>query len=612
MSVSAITPILATGNPFVDTGLYAVRARASEIDDGADNELTPQLMERVLADGKWLAQKNRQLNSFFMVSGTNSLLVNPSSNKWMYKTGERGYLDERDEGWQAYLQTLMRLRDDALNPPPDAPLDCESCGERPATRVLERVGRDYFPLAGSLGNDAQALPAASRSPHICSLCLLAIQWLPLGAIMFNGNLACFQFTDSLLSYQFVKDTYHETISRLESAKLKDKVTVPGSKEGATPAAQFLIERMRKLQHDKVMLNLPPYITLNIWQFTNSGANPDCRVTEIHNPALQFLWEAARTHYNEIKELLRREDSKKPGTHLLTAIESQRDYAGFYPQKKARAGAEVASKSLYELYQIHVLGRPLVALRVAERLAVLVYKKLSEGSKDEKKLLAALLKENPRWSKDPTIRTLLRRQVTEAVGEGYFTLEEYVRLFPAANLNELAAPTPEAAQQFWREPGRAVRGTTDGWDVFWFYLHHAEGDAKNESGESEQATTALELDGDLAMFTNPKIQTFARDLFDYYLERQGGEDKARGLRYINRYILEKFKRGKITNGDLRRWFCLLAETQPDYRCEDWDALCRDEQGRDAIGELRFQFRLEMANLYREAQQTSAPAEATARS
>jgi CRISPR-associated protein (Cas_CXXC_CXXC). len=591
--------ILPTGNPFVDTGLYTMQARASDLRDGEPvDSLTPQLVEEVLGDGIWLAQANRQLNSFFMVC-TNSALVNSSTNKWMYETKQRGHLDDRDEGWKIYIQTLMRLRDEFLTLPSDAKLDCESCGDRPATSILDRIGRDYFPLAGSLGNDAQALPAASRSPRVCALCLLAIQWLPLGAIMFNGSLACFQFTDHRLSFYFVRDTYRETRSRLEMARTEDKVLVPGSRQGATPATLFLIERMRQLQQDRVMLNLPTYISLNIWAFSNSGANPDCKITEIENPALQFLWKAARIHYTEVQNLLKREDPKKPNTHLLTAIESQRDYAGFYSQKARKEASEqqLTSKSLYELYQIHVLARPLTALRVAERLASQIHIRLNSGDKNEKKLLAVVLKENPRWIKDRTVRMSLRRYFAKLAEEEKFTLDEYARLFPAANLTEAAVSAPEQAKHIWREPGNAIRISSDGWDVFWFYLHHA----NQSTATSHSDEAAIRTDGDLIMFTNPKIRTFAHDIFNYFLERHGGADRSRGLRYIKRYLVDGFARGKITIGDLRSWFCKLAERQPEYRCEDWDALCRDEQGREATGELRFQLRLEIANLYREAQQ-----------
>lgn len=594
-----------TGNPFVDTGIFAMQAHASKLHGNKEiNALTPELVAEVLGNGetfgRWLAKANRQLNSFFMVC-TNSALVNSSTNKKLYKTNQRGFLDEEDTGWKDYLETLKRLHYELSNPSDeDAPI-CESCGERAATNVLTRVGRDFFPLAGSLGNDAQALPAASRAPRVCALCLIAIQWVPLGAIMFSGRLACFQFTEPILTQYFVEDTYRETRKRLDAASINDKVLAPGSQEGATPAARLLIERMRRLQEDREDMSLPPNVTLNIWAFSNTGASPDCEVFEINHPALQFLWEAAKYHYTEISDLLKREDSKKPATHLLTAIERKVDYSGFYPRKsgKGEAKAKLASTQLYELYQTRILARSHIALEAAKRLAALAHARLSSADKKEQKLLTQILKENPRWTKDRDTRVALRRLIAKFAEEGCFTLELYAHLVPAANLEQLQDATPESARVLWGEPGAAVRPTSQGWDLVWFYLHHAANGTLDASAQDAIQTT--DTDEDLAMFTNPKIKQFAQDVFASQLERRGGEDRKRGLAFIKRNIVDGFGRGKITVGTLRGWFSQLAETQPYYTNEDWDALCRDEQGREAMNELRFQMRLEIANLYRNAVQ-----------
>lgn len=603
-TTTSLATIQPTGNPFVDTGLYAMLARAEELyPDSPPEELTPELVKEVFGDGRWLAQANRQVNSFFMVC-LNSALVNPSSNKRMKHC--RGELHEEDEGWKQYLSVLSKLQDELLLPSSGAQVMCESCGDRPATQLpeLHRIGRDYFPLAGSLGNDAQALPAASRSPRICAFCLLAIQWLPLGAQMYNGKLACFQFTDSQLSYFAVQNSFAETMSRLGMAKTCDKVLVPGTGEGARQAALFLLEQMRRLQQEKNLNNLPPHVTLNIWSFSNSGADPDCEIAEVPNPALSFLWEAARNHLRELQDFLKREDPKKTQTHLLNCIERGRDYKGFYPAKRKKGeDAPIASKPLYELYQTQVIGRSTQALSAAERLALIVYEELSTGDakeqKKKQKTLAALFKESPRWAKDQTIRTELKRLCADLAEAGQLTLDDYVCLFPAATLNQTDDLSSSGLETFWYEPGRAVRASRDGWDVFWFYLHHAA--RKSESAQKAEARSisTSETGGNLAMFTSPKIRSFAGDVFDLYLAEKGGKDKQRGLEWIKKNILEKFRRNEITVGTLRQWFSRLAEIKPGYQNEDWDALCRDEQGREVTGELRFQFRLEMANLYRVA-------------
>lgn len=593
-----------TGNPFVDTGIFAMQAHAStEHGNKAVDDLTPEVVTDVMNDkdgfGRWLAKSNRQLNSFFMVC-TNSALVNSSTNKKLYKTGQRGFLDEEDTGWKDYLETLKRLHDELRSEPDvDAPV-CESCGERPATKVLSRVGRDFFPLAGSLGNDAQALPAGSRAPRVCPLCLIAIQWLPLGGIMLSGRLACLQFTEPMLSQHFVENTYRKIRERLDQSPISQKVLVPGSGEGATSTAQVLIDMMRQLQKDR---NDPGYklskdVTLNIWAFSNSGASPDCEVIEIHNPALQFLWEAAQLHYTEISDLLKGEDSKKSATHLLSAIERGSDYGGFYPRKSGKSVTKPASLALYELYQTRILKRSRVALEAARNLATLIYERLTSGDKKEQKFLAQILKENPRWVKDRQVRVDLRKQIAAFAEEGHFSFAQYAHLFPAANLEGIENLTPDNASKVWQEKGAAARPTIHGWAAFWFYLHHAEnGTLKTDS---QTATQTTDMKEDVAMFTNPEIQRFAQDVFAMQLEHRGGEDRKRGLTYVKRYIVDGFTRGKITNATLRNWFSLLAETKPEgYANKDFDALCRDETGREAINEMRFQMRLEIANLYRNA-------------
>lgn len=597
-----------TGNPFVDTGLLTLQAHTSK-QRGLKSAmpLSPELVAEAMNDeegfGRWLAKANRQLNSFFMVC-TNSALSNPSTNKSLKDKKELGLLAEEDSGWKDYLETLRRLQEELLEGcDNDSPI-CESCGERPATNVLKRVGRDFFPLAGSLGNDAQALPAASRAPRVCALCLIAIQWLPLGGILFNGKLACFQFTEPTLSQRFVENTYRQNLSRLATAKVKDKVQAYGSKQGATSAALILLDLMMRLHEDISDYELREDTSLNIWAFSNSGASPDCEVFEVHNPALQFLWQAAIKHYTEISELLKREDPKKSASHLLSAIESGTDYNGFYPHKpsKNELGVKPASSQLYELYQTRILKRAPATLKAAQFLAALVFEQLSVGEKKDNKALKAdqkfleqILKENPRWSKDAQVRIDLRKRIAKFAEAGRFTHEQYVRLFPAANVANAEHLSLEQAHELWSQKGSAVRVTNQGWDLFWFYLHHIANGTLNFNDQAvEQSTDVSE---DLAMFTNPKIQQFARDFFAMQLERRGGKDRERGLKFIKSNILDGFARRQILVRTLRDWFCEMAKEKDGYKGEDWDALCRDEQGHDAIGELLFQMRLELANLYR---------------
>lgn len=588
-----------TGNPFVDTGLFIMQAHASRLKNGRPVDPTkPEDLREVMNDenARWLAKANQQLNSFFRLRRRSSALVNLGTHKNFNDIKQHGRLDEQEAGWKSYLTTLANLRDELLNETnAGAPL-CESCGERPATKVVERVTRSYFPLASSPGREMPAGPAGNRALLVCPLCLIAIQWLPLGATVFNGKLACVQFTEPMLTQSFVADTYQKVRKKVETLESSARVLTVDRAPNAMPAAQILIAGMRRVKEEKADYVLPEHVTLKIWTFANLSLRPDCEVYEIHNPALQFLWEAAQHHAEEISALLEHEDPKKPASHLLPTIERQIDYSGFYPHKAGKGWTAPASPALYELYQTRIRAHSPQAIAVAKHLAALTHARLAAGDKKEQKLLAQVLKENPRWAKDKHVRAKLRKLIVTFAEEGQLTLEMYASLFPAANRESLSSVTRESVRELWRRPGAAVRATCQGWDIFWFYLHHAANATLHDG--AWRALPAGHLDEDFIMFTNPRIQQFARHVFAMQLERRGSADPQRGLTYIKRHIVDAFSHGKITNLTLRHWFCLLAETHPEYGNEDFDALCRDEEGHEATDEMRFQMRLEMVNLYRE--------------
>lgn len=607
-----------TGNPFVDTGIFSILAHVgAKRGDVILDELTPEILAEAMGEGedfgKWLAKANRQLNAFSSTC-LNSSLVNSANNPFFNKHKQYGVLDDRDKGWKLYLETLEKLHKELLRTDVDnnSKPFCESCGDRPATEILDSVGRDFFPLAGSLGNDAQALPAASRAPRVCGLCLIAVQWLPLGAMIFGGKLACFQFTEAKLSQFVVEKIYRENKSLLDVTKVSEKTASYGAGKGATPVALLLLETMRKLHSDKKRENLPRGTSLNIWAFSNFGPDPFCEVIEINNPSLQFLWKVATEDklIAELVEILRRENPKTPYLHLLTAVENKTDYFSFYPQfdKKGVKQASSASPKLFEIFQMQVLRREMSSLNTARRLADLLYQEFSDNEIQEipaekkKKLFEQILKENPRRAKDRQVRSDLRRQIAEFAENGKLTLDDYVQLFPATNFDGIVNLNQEKAQKIWRSEGAAVRSSNYGWDLVWFYLHYL-----NEKKTGFELPETIELiREELVMFTNPKIQEFARDVFNKTLEERGGKDTKRGLDFIKRNIVDGFSRGKIGLRDVRGWWARLAEKESAesknreierYTNEEWDFMCRNERGQNEISEMLFQFRIEIANLYR---------------
>lgn len=584
-----------TGNPFVDTGILTIKSHlAKENLISSEEDLTTENIKMALETegdfGRWLAKANRQLKSFFMVVGTNSSLVNPSNNKRMNKSKNYGFLDDEDTGWKSYVGKLAELSSELISNDElaeDAIL-CESCGERPATNVVESIGRDYFPLAGSIGSDAQALPAASRSPKICSLCLIAVQWLPLGTCVFNRGLACFQFTEPQLSEDMTQSIYDQNRQKLETSKISERIPILFSSEdaktrsGGGSLGVLLLERIRELNEKRHRNNLPESVSLNIWVFSNAGQSADCAVYEIPNPSLQFFWEGLK-QYTDLNRILQREDLRKPATHLLAAIEQQKEYFGFYPQKpkKNQTKSEIATIKLFELYQTKVLRRPQIALDAAKLFARLAHEKLAAESatdKKQKKFFEQILKENPRSTKDQNIRVGLRKMLVGFAEAGKIKLDHYVALFPAANVQDIANLTPEKAARVWRtyqtgeQPkGEAIRRTSKGWDLFWFYFHHAENGTLDSDSRAWFENSLS--DEEIAMFTNPKVKEFAADVFEMIMMRRGANDPNKGLERIKKDVVDNFARGKISATTLRDWFALLSKSKDGYTNEDWDSTLR---------------------------------------
>ncbi len=385
-----------TGNPWVDGGLAVIVAKA-----GKENveHLTKADLDALVSDGVWLAKANRQLKTFTMVVGVNSPLTNPS-------------LKKNDKGFKQYCEMIQSLAKSAIADT-GGEYRCEACGERPATKVLAKykkeVARDWFPLAGSIGSDAQALPAASRTARICSLCLLSVQFLPLGAIIIGGKIACFQSIYPELTQLIVAEVFKETQDKLNLLGSDEKLSAVGQGKGTKESLTMLLKIFTELQRNRRILELPPHASLNVWLFSNSGQEPDCDVIEIPNEALLFIWDAARTYRREIETILHREP-KQISHQLLECIKRKTEYSGFYPFKSSKP----ASKGLFELYQTKVLGNSLASLRLAEWLSFEIEFRLSGGDKNDKKLLAKLQKENAYWNKDKTVIAKLNGIIAQLV------------------------------------------------------------------------------------------------------------------------------------------------------------------------------------------------------
>lgn len=550
-----------TGNPIVDTGLAVAIVRAGK---QSPDEMSIADFQDLIGDGQWLVDANSKLNAYVALFANGFL--NRSNKKAM------------DDGTEPakYKRILIELKNHLSNTTIDNQPVCECTGEFPAANQFLReltvrlrqegvlkesqnldLGRNAFPLLGSLGNDAGALPAASREPRVSAFAMLCAQIAPLAAVMLKGKVAFFQYTEPSLLLILVDRVYRETLVKVQTAPAGSKIGGIGQGGGTASTTQLLLDEFFRLKGLRRISRLPESVALNLWLVANSGTKVDSELIEIPNHSLQLLWQIAERHYKDMSNLLKRESKKWTG-QLLQSVTMKLDYDLLYPTK----GNKPVTKELFALYQTNVFERPRIILQVAEWIASCLKARVRD--KKDRKQLEGYTKYLMESKDSKKLRPMLKRAFVELAEEGLLNYDSYSALFPIEQL-------------------QPVRVATFGWKYIWFYLNHDELSAKQPQFTEEDL---MQIDNEF----RHEIRRFARDIFDYYVEKHG-------LEKFQKRILEGFRNNRIRVADLQRWFINLGELKPGYTNDDWDRLCRDEYSGNRVGEVVFQLRLELANLYR---------------
>jgi len=196
-----------TGNPFVDAGLAALAAVA-EVQRLED--LTPKhleeavkaleqvlLSDQALGIGVTKAFAKGAMSQLF----PNSELVNPSN--WKGKTEEEKAENVRRKFREA-LASELRKAQQCLQTT-DGEEVCFACGERRPAEAMETRRKDKMPLLEGIVN---FYPAFAYGVRICSMCALAVRFLPL-SVMRTGvqNRLWFLHTQSLPIAAAIARTY---------------------------------------------------------------------------------------------------------------------------------------------------------------------------------------------------------------------------------------------------------------------------------------------------------------------------------------------------------------------------------------------------------------------
>lgn len=537
-----------TGNPFVDTGLAVIAARS-----GLDSvgEVTLDTIRSLHKDGEWLARDVCSLKSFTMIFTRNALLTNGKSDP---------------ESVEERIKIHAAITSELLNYIGRETVEtyCQACGNPKSldfsatiNRVVSLfdreakdrfVGRDWFPLVGSLGSDAQSLPSASAAVSLCARCLLLVQYLPLGVRLFGNELAVFQSTSEDLWYSLVRRIVSEEQRRIAD----NQRGIIGSKEGKGGLIPQLLETFRAMRQHKGQEGVDE-LTLHAWRFSNS-TSPNIEVETIPNFALQFLWKVSFQEdlTSEIARILKLDRRQSFFSSLVTRAE----YYGLYPGKlgsdKKHQGV---SHRLFYLYQTEILRKSPRSLRLAYQVA-------REGFEHYKRndgLKSALRLARSEAFNDARIRSQFKKIMAEEALQGRFGLRDYVELFP------------------YRGEG-SVSVSWAGWNLIRYYIAQVAMESQVDFGaEAESQST------DISWPMLEKVRFVAFKIFEYYV-RERGTDRFR------RDVLGRVERGKLDSYWLRSQFTILARKTDGFTIPTWRAVCYSEDSRSTLSEFLFQCRL----------------------
>jgi len=513
-----------TGNPFVDTGLAVIATIAK---CASVKELNLDKMREVHKNGEWLARSVKDLKSPKIIFGINAIPANT-------KIEEELRIKYHSVLTTSILNNIGKESIEAY---------CECCGAKKSldlnsivqqsivplgyNKERKYVGRDWFPLSGSIGSDAQALPAASRSPYLCAKCLFAVHYLPLGAILMNGRLAVFQSTSESFWYRYVSRIARDVINRV-SLNMKETL---GAKRGITAVIEEAFGAMKEMENEE----LEPGTALFVWRYSNSGTGPDCTIEEIPSRALEFLYEARRYGYQkQVLDMISHEGRKDP--QLIQAIQGSQDYPPLYPKGKY----EGAPPKLFQLYQSRVRSIPTPVLQAAFNIAE--YARFHLEKKQFNKIAKELIS-------DRASQNQVKRLITEMVKEGQLSTSEYLQLFAL--------------------PGAGAIVSFDAWKFIRYYMFVG----LFEKSRFEPSLPELKT----------SIEYYASAIFSYYVE-------SRGIERFERDVLKQLELGRLSSGWLRRRFLDESLRRDGFTYIGWKWLTLSESGWDTTRELLYRMRL----------------------
>lgn len=311
-----------TGNAMLNNALMTIEAlgKLNHV-----SEITPSLLldQYRIQD---LKEINKRLKSYIMLFSKNGPLYNDSKN------GDRIY--------EALFKAICNKYEN------DGEHICDVSGLKFQTKfneiyeeVLNELGftkgevnkkdtnlsRNWFPLSGTLGSDAQALPQAKFTIQIHPICIVILQFLPLAALLFKGGVLLIDSSNFEFSRIYIaKNNVNEIKHRIETTA--SDVPIENVKD--ISKSNYLLKALKILEDKKMD---EEYSDLNLWSFSNLGNRASCSIDRVPNKLIQKLIKLRSVSKikNEVDNILLKNG---PDSRFLECLEDNKEWSHLYPNK----------------------------------------------------------------------------------------------------------------------------------------------------------------------------------------------------------------------------------------------------------------------------------------
>lgn len=379
-----------TGNAMLNNAIMIALCLAKK---KSITDLTPQVIKDLLKS-KDLTSDNKRFKSYTMLFTRNGPLFNDELGDMLYegllqkiassieldghlqcdisglrfsRTFEEMFKEMLMES--GYADAKYRMLDEKARLKKGYQAKTPEQEKKEKLRIIEEkdlsINRMWFPLIGGLGSDAQALPQAKFNYTIHPLCVLLMQFMPYGAVLYKGGVL---LVDSC-NYEFAFEYIQKNVSNVQRAM--DITPTISPIENIKPDTSHYIIQALDLIKGKVRFH-EAYTDLNLWSFSNSGTGASCTIERLPSQTLKdlaLLYENDKTE-KELHTLLQ----SKYGSNFVEFITDRIDYYGLYPTK----GWDGVNIDFYDMYQ-EIIGNT-AKISHAKYIASLIneYDKLPKG------------------------------------------------------------------------------------------------------------------------------------------------------------------------------------------------------------------------------------------